>query len=113
MQNIQLECLQLREDFPTFEKACENAAALLPKEPMLLVNSYLNSNPQQPKEVIVASKHSCFTMPALPEPQTAFLISTFQCSCLGKCATRRCICKQNLCHCQLSCSCKNGKCSNQ
>ncbi len=113
MQNIQLECLKLRQDFPTVVKASKNAKALLPKEPMSLVENYLNGNPRQPKEVVVAGRHSRFTTPALPEPETAVHNPTFQCSCSGKCATRRCICEQNLRPCQPSCTCKNGKCSNQ
>ena len=70
MQSIQRECLKQIQDFATVEKASKNARALLPKEPISLLESYLNGNSRLAKEVVVARRHSRFTKPALPEPDS-------------------------------------------
>ena len=67
---MQRECLKQIQDFATVEKASKNARALLPKEPISLLESYLNGNSRLAKEVVVARRHSRFTKPALPEPDS-------------------------------------------
>ena len=96
MKKIQRECLKLRQDFPTVQKALKNATVMLPEEPVSLVKSYINGSSRLSKETVVARRHSRFTKPALPELN---FTEALACSCGGKCATKRCSCKANLRRC--------------
>ncbi|XP_028415017.1 uncharacterized protein K02A2.6-like [Dendronephthya gigantea] len=58
VQNIPFECLKLRRDYPTIKAAAKNAKAVLPKEPDLLVETYLNGKPRERKEDVVSCRHS-------------------------------------------------------
>ena len=72
---------------------------------MTLVEKYLEGKQPQPKSDIVAAKHSRFTRPALPG------VDEIYCDCSGKCATKRCLCKNHLRKCNPhACSCKTDAC---
>ncbi|CAB3982116.1 Hypothetical predicted protein [Paramuricea clavata] len=76
------------------------------KEPVTLVEKYLDGKQPKPKSDIVAAKHSRFTQPALPG------VDEDHCDCSGKCATRRCKCKNELRKCKSACDCKKEACKN-
>ncbi|CAB4031322.1 Hypothetical predicted protein, partial [Paramuricea clavata] len=106
IQTIQEECLKLRNDFSTLKKAISHSKELLPEEPVTLVEKYLDGKQPKPKSDIVAAKHSRFTQPALPG------VDEDHCDCSGKCATRRCKCKNELRKCKSACGCKKEACKN-
>ncbi len=80
----------------------------LPTKPPTLVNKYLEGKERLDKNLVVSRRHSRFTKPAMPCAP-----GEFHCFCGGKCATKRCICKQKATVCDIQCGCDNNKCTNK
>ena len=81
LQTVQHECLQLRKDFASLKKAKSHAKELLPEEPISLVEKYNDGKQPYAKADLVATRHSRFTLPALP-------VEGSHCDCSGKCSTK-------------------------
>ena len=105
------EVLQLRSEQHNLKKARAFADKLLPQEPISMVKKYLEQKDRPSKEQVVDSRKSRFTKPALPEKADDTL--SYMCSCKGKCATKRCICKLNKALCTSGCACSTEKCVNR
>ncbi len=102
------EVIRLRTVYPTIAKASANAKLVLPQEPCSLVEKYLANRERQPKEEIVAARHTCYSQLALPLLHR----EDITCYCKGKCATRACTCRSNEIPCKADCKCKKTKCNN-
>lgn len=107
IQTIQCEAIKLRKDFGNIQKAKWHANELLPKEPISLVEKYLEGNQPQSKAEVIVNRYSRFTKPAYPVEDEC------SCECSGKCATVRCSCKKITKKCTAACGCKKDVCSNK
>ena len=107
IQTIHCETIKLRKEFGNIQRAKNHAKEFLPKEPISLVQKYLDGNQPQSKAEVVAKRYSRFTKPAYPVQDECL------CECSGKCATRRCWCKKNAQKCTATCRCKKDVCSNK
>ena len=103
--------MKLRCKHNTLKKARKHAKKILPPEPCSLVEKYLKGRPKPSKEVVVAAIRSRFSKPALPLTH-APTEKENSCSCKGKCATKRCICKSSKELCCSECKCSKTKCHN-
>ena len=100
--------VQLRTKYLTLRKAKAHANEVLPAEPESLVDQYLAGKERPSKELVVASRRSGFSKPALPTSQTQRSV-TKACFCKGKCATKKCNCKAIEVSCDSQYSCKLEK----
>ena len=105
------QTIQLRTQHPTLRKAKAHANEVLPAEPEFLMDQYLAGKERPSKELVVASRRSCFSKPALPTSQTQRSV-TKACFCKGKCATKKCNCRAMEVLCDSQYSCKLEKCKN-
>ena len=106
------QALQLRTKYPTLRKAKAHANEVLPAEPESLVDQYLAGKERHSKELVVASRRSRFSKPALPTSQTQRSV-TKACFCKGKCVTNKCNCRVMEVLCDSDCRCKLEKCKNR
>ena len=112
IQLILKETIKLRNKYPTLEKAIVHANEVLPAEPDSLVDQYLAGKERPSKELVVASRKSRFTKPALPTSDKQ-RSATKACLCKGKCATRKCNCRAMEVFCDSQCKCLLDKCKNR
>ena len=103
------EVVQLRSRHNTLNEARKHAKKILPPEPCSLVEKYLKGKQRPSKKDVLTVKRSRFSKPALPLTQT---VKKNSCSCKGKCATKKCICKSSKELCSSECTCSKTKCHN-
>lgn len=99
----------MRSRYQTLHKAKAHANEVLLVEPGTLVEQYLTGKERPLKEQVIASRKSRFTKPAFSSENTEIVL----CSCKGKCATRRCDCKEKETICSNECGCNEAKCTNR
>jgi hypothetical protein len=107
IEAVQLESLELRAKYCTLKKAQKHAKQVLPKEPISLVEKYLDGNQAESKASVIARRYSRFLKPAYPVQNESI------CRCSGKCATVRCACKALGSKRTSECQCKIDRCSNK
>lgn len=106
------EVIKLRCKYNTLKKARKHAKKILPTEPCSLVEKYLQGSQKPAKEDVVAAIRTRFSKPALPAASLMGTEKNNSCSCKGKCATKKCICKSSNELCSSVCTCSKTKCKN-
>ena len=102
------EAMMIREQQSTLKKAHADAKKSLPCKPISMVEMYLEGKERPDKGLVISQRHSRFSKPAVPSKR-----GEFQCACKGKCATKKCICKEHEFECNTQCACEKKKCKNK